>query len=61
MKPDISEFSGAYAVTEALVRRWRRQLDTAPVFPSLIDEGGLGCDVSLVLPASLTTPAGWYG
>jgi hypothetical protein len=48
VKPDISEFSYGYAVTEALVRRWRPNLDTAPVFPSLIEEGGLGYDVNLV-------------
>jgi hypothetical protein len=48
MKPDISDFSYGYAVTEALVKRWRPTLDTAPVFPSLIDQGGLGYDVSLV-------------
>lgn len=48
VKPDISEFSFGYAVTEALVRRWRPHLDTAPVFPSLVAEAGLGYDVSLV-------------
>lgn len=42
MKPDISEFSYGYALTEALI--WDAGLPTtaAPMFPSLIDEGRSG-------------------
>lgn len=49
MKPDISEFSYGYALTEALI--WDTSLPVlgAPVFPSLIQEGqpGGGYDVRI--------------
>lgn len=49
MRPDISEFSFGYAVTEALAQHWRPQLTAAPAFPSLVEEGqpGGGYDVML--------------
>lgn len=49
MKPDISEFSYGYALTEELVNRPGRNVVAAPLFPSLIDEGrdGGGYDVRL--------------
>lgn len=49
MRPDISEFSFGYAVTEALVQRWRPLLTAAPAFPSLGEEGqaGGGYDVKI--------------
>ncbi len=49
MKPDISEFSFGYALTEDLIRWNGRPLTAAPVFPSLIKEGraGGGHDVRL--------------
>lgn len=50
VRPDISEFSFGYAVTEALVQRWRPLLTAAPAFPSLVEEGqvGGGYDVKLM-------------
>ena len=39
MKPDISEFSYGYALTEDLIRTIPAPLRAAPVFPSLIEEG----------------------
>lgn len=52
MRPDISEFSYGYAVTEELVRWGGASVTAAPVFPSLIDEGrsGGGYDVMLSRP-----------
>jgi len=49
MKPDISEFSYAYAITEELIRGYLPPIIAAPVFPSLIQEGqaGGGYDVML--------------
>ena len=49
MKPDISEFSYGYAVTEALVRGFGNDISAAPVFPSLVAEGreGGGYDVGI--------------
>jgi hypothetical protein len=49
VRPDISEFSFGYAVTEALADRWRPLLTAAPAFPSLLQEGlpGGGYDVKL--------------
>ena len=49
MKPEFSEFSYGFAFTDAFVRR-RGRLTTAPVFPSLRDEGSKGWDVRLDLP-----------
>ncbi len=49
MKPDISEFSYGYAITENLVTNSPLTLEAAPIFPSLIEEGrqGGGYDVGL--------------
>lgn len=49
MKPDISEFSYGYAVTEQLVAALGPAA-AAPRFPSLIQEGKLGYDLELNLP-----------
>lgn len=42
MRPDISEFSYGYALTETLIATIPRPLRVAPVFPSLIEEGKKG-------------------
>ncbi len=42
MRPDISEFSYGYALTETLISTVPRRLKAAPVFPSLIEEGKTG-------------------
>jgi len=49
MKPDFSEFSYGYAVTEEFSNWQDLRLQTAPEFPSLLDEGkkGKGYDVAL--------------
>lgn len=47
MKPDISEFSYGYALTSEIVQSCAASLIGAPVFPSLVDEGSLGYDLSL--------------
>jgi len=49
LKPDISEFSYGYALTEELVQRSGLPLRAAPLFPSLLAEGrkGGGYDVHL--------------
>jgi len=49
MKPDISEFSYGYALTEDLIRWSHSPVTAAPVFPSLIEEGrpGGGYDVRI--------------
>lgn len=49
MRPDFSEFSYGYAVTEALIGQNSRPLRAAPIFPSLQAEGapGGGYDVNL--------------
>lgn len=49
MKPDISEFSYGYALTEALIWDSGLSVEAAPLFPSLIQEGrpGGGFDVAL--------------
>lgn len=49
MKPDFSEFSYGYAVTEEIVSQARATLVGAPQFPSLYQEGqsGGGYDVSI--------------
>ena len=51
MQPEISEFSYGFALTNELVG-WTA-LHTAPIFPSLIEEGkkGGGYDVKLDMPA----------
>lgn len=52
MRPDISEFSYGYALTDELIHRYRAKLTAAPVFPSLYREGktGGGYDVMLRCP-----------
>ena len=49
MKPDISEFSYGYALTEELIQRSGLSITAAPLFPSLFAEGksGGGYDVHL--------------
>lgn len=49
MRPDISEFSYGYALTEQLVRDFGPG-KAAPRFPSLIKEGSLGYDLKLETP-----------
>lgn len=46
MKPDISEFSYGYALTEELIRNLGPVV-SAPRFPSLIAEGKIGYDLAL--------------
>lgn len=52
MTPDLSEFSYGFAVTHELIHSSAVPLRTAPVFPSLIEEGraGGGYDVHLDIP-----------
>ena len=49
MKPNISEFSYGYALTEELAKGFGKSITAAPVFPSLYQEGkkGGGWDVKL--------------
>jgi len=47
MRPDFSEFSYGYAVTEELVRSLRAAVAGAPIMPSLNDEGKKGYDLKL--------------
>lgn len=47
MKPQISEFSYGYALTEALIGSRAGNLQAAPLFPSLLKEGALGFDLEL--------------
>lgn len=48
MKPDISEFSYGYALTEALIWDTGLPIVGAPIFPSLIEEGrSSGYDVGI--------------
>lgn len=42
MKPDISEFSYGYAVTEELIKKFKAIIVGAPIFPSLYEEGKKG-------------------
>jgi hypothetical protein len=58
MRPNISEFSYGYALTECLIEFFRSQtlsLTAAPLFPSLYDEGrpGGGYDLRLDLPGTI--------
>jgi hypothetical protein len=54
MKPDISEFSYGYTVTEELVAKAGATVIAAPIFPSLYQEGqkGGGYDVQIPLKGS---------
>ena len=49
MKPDISEFSYGYAITDDLIRWVGMPISAAPAFPSLLEEGrpGGGYDLRL--------------
>jgi hypothetical protein len=52
MKPDFSEFSYGYAVTEELVSLHQARLVAAPIFPSLYDEGQTGGGYDVKIPIS---------
>lgn len=52
MKPNISEFSYGYALTEDLIRWVGTPITAAPVFPSLLEEGKLGGGYDLKLDFS---------
>jgi hypothetical protein len=52
MKPDFSEFSYGYAVTEELVSLHRAVIVAAPMFPSLYDEGKAGGGYDVKIPIS---------
>lgn len=51
VRPDISEFSYGYAITEELASQHRSYLTAAPILPSLQDEGkaNIGYDVRFEL------------
>ncbi|MCX6875456.1 MAG: hypothetical protein NTW21_16865 [Verrucomicrobia bacterium] len=49
MKPDISEFSYGYALTDELINWHGTSLTAAPVFPSLYQEGQSGGGYDLML------------
>lgn len=51
MKLGYSEFSFGYAFTENLIRGSAERPTGAPRFPNLIEEGRLGFDVKISLPA----------
>lgn len=53
MTPNISEFSYGYALTDNLIHGSGLGAAAAPVFPSLIAEGGLGYDLRLDRPGSI--------
>ena len=52
MKPNISEFSYGYALTDELIHRREININSAPIFPSLYEEGqnGGGYDLFLDRP-----------
>ncbi len=50
MKPDISEFSYGYAVTEELVAKHKARIIAAPTFPSLYEEGKTGGGYDVKIP-----------
>lgn len=52
MKPDFSEFSYGYAVTEELVATSKALVVAAPVFPSLYEEGKSGGGYDVKIPFS---------
>jgi len=49
MRPDLSEFSYGFALTQELIGTLPAGLSAAPVFPSLIDEGREGGGYDLLL------------
>lgn len=50
MKPNISEFSYGYAVTEELVAKHKAVVVGAPIFPSLYEEGKTGGGYDVQIP-----------
>ncbi|ENU5815649.1 hypothetical protein ACE34P_003249 [Vibrio fluvialis] len=52
MKPDFSEFSYGYAVTEELASSLKAHLIGSPIFPSLYEEGQSGGGYDVKLPTS---------
>ena len=54
MKPDFSEFSYGYAVTEELVSMHKAAIIAAPLFPSLYKEGKAGGGYDVHIPISGT-------
>lgn len=50
MKPDISEFSYGYAVTEELVAKHKARIVAAPAFPTLYKEGKAGGGYDVKIP-----------
>lgn len=52
MKPDFSEFSYGYAVTEELASSLNARLIGSPIFPSLYEEGQKGGGYDVKLPTS---------
>lgn len=54
MKPDFSEFSYGYAVTEELVSVHKAAIVAAPLFPSLYKEGKAGGGYDVRIPISGT-------
>lgn len=54
MKPNISEFSYGYAITEELAGGAHGKVIAAPLFPSLYQEGKIGgWDVKLAFPSAV--------
>lgn len=52
MKPDFSEFSYGYAVTEELASSLKARLVGSPIFPSLYEEGQSGGGYDVKFPTS---------
>jgi len=52
MIPNFSEFSYGFALTREMCDRMWGRFDTAPLFPSLVEEGREGHDVRLDLPGN---------
>ena len=50
MKPNTSEFSYGYAVTDELIHRHGLPITASPVFPSLYQEGQIGGGYDVHLP-----------
>ena len=50
MKPDISEFSYAFALTSELIDKYSLMLTGAPIFPSLYSEGQAGGGYDVQIP-----------
>jgi hypothetical protein len=50
MKPDMSEFSYGYALTESMVATAPSGVSAAPLFPSLQEEGATGGGYDVQIP-----------